>query len=349
MATKGVGKQESPHQAPADGGSAVLRPGQYLYEIREAPDVLRRVGAHLRAPGSLQLRQAADLLRPHASGRLVAVGVAGSLHAAQALEAWCGRYGIPVIATSAARLYTGGPALAEGDRILLISQSGETPELLEWIDPVRARHQELVVLVNDENSTLASAADLVLPMEAGPELGPASKTFMSSLLWMDQLCEVLHSGTTAPERMEESAIALERLMVTGLPPAMAHVWRGTTWHVGEGAALAAANQAAWLMTQTTSVGAASLNLGQLRYGAIGALDSRSLVLMYPDLEPSDMMFEVAREVRERGAHVRRVSGGREGLVFSHPLSLATVVTQAFLMNMVTEAWNRAEGKRLPVH
>ena len=126
-----------------------------------------------------KLRQAADLLRPHASGRLVAVGVAGSLHAAQALEAWCGRYGIPVIATGAARLYTGGPALAEGDRILLISQSGETPELLEWIDPVRARHQELVVLVNDENSTLASAADLVLPMEAGPELGPASKTFMS--------------------------------------------------------------------------------------------------------------------------------------------------------------------------
>lgn len=62
------------------------------------------------------------------------------------------------------------------DRTLMIavSQSGETADTLEAIEPAKRKGCKIVSIVNVESSTIARISDIVLPIKAGPEKAVAS-------------------------------------------------------------------------------------------------------------------------------------------------------------------------------
>ncbi len=55
-----------------------------------------------------------------------------------------------------------------GALYLVISQSGKSPDLLRNVEAAKAAGARVVALVNVEDSPLASLADTVLPLCAGP-------------------------------------------------------------------------------------------------------------------------------------------------------------------------------------
>ena len=72
--------------------------------------------------------------------------------------------------------------MLEGQLFLAISQSGRSEDLIESASWAKSSGALTVALVNDTNSPLASACDILLPMEAGAELSvAATKTFVSSV------------------------------------------------------------------------------------------------------------------------------------------------------------------------
>jgi len=76
-------------------------------------------------------------------------------------------------------------SLKDGDLLIGISQSGETKDLIDVINLVRAGGKKVGVLtvLNNVNSTLAlEKTDLYLPLFCGPEIAvPATKSFMNQL------------------------------------------------------------------------------------------------------------------------------------------------------------------------
>jgi len=63
----------------------------------------------------------------------------------------------------------------------LISQSGESAETKKAALALAGKGSPPVVVVNDEASSMARAASLVLPMKAGAEKSISNKTYLNTL------------------------------------------------------------------------------------------------------------------------------------------------------------------------
>lgn len=80
------------------------------------------------------------------------------------------------------------PMHFEGSACLVISQSGASPDLLAVAEAARAAGAPVIAIVNVEDSPLATLADEVLPILAGPERSvAATKSFIGSLSAVVQL------------------------------------------------------------------------------------------------------------------------------------------------------------------
>ncbi|NRA87300.1 MAG: SIS domain-containing protein [Rhizobiales bacterium] len=122
--------------------------------------------------------------------------------------------GIPVMsfAPSIGSIY--GKALKYDNALFIcISQSGKSPDLLINAEIAKKSGAYIVAFVNDETSPLASLADLVIPLHAGPELSvAATKSYIATLTALAQLVAIwsedqqLQDGLKAlPEQLQLSA------------------------------------------------------------------------------------------------------------------------------------------------
>jgi glutamine---fructose-6-phosphate transaminase (isomerizing) len=93
-----------------------------------------------------------------------------------------------------------------------ISQSGQSPDVVEVLTDARRQGAITLAITNDAGSPLASAADTVVALEAGPELAvAASKTYVAELAAIAMLSDALSGGTGARELAELPA-ELDRAM-----------------------------------------------------------------------------------------------------------------------------------------
>jgi glucosamine--fructose-6-phosphate aminotransferase (isomerizing) len=90
--------------------------------------------------------------------------------------------GLPTEVEIASEFRYRQPALGPGALGLAISQSGETADTLAALRWCKARGLATAALVNVHESTMAREADVLLPTNAGPEIGVAStKAFTSQV------------------------------------------------------------------------------------------------------------------------------------------------------------------------
>lgn len=100
--------------------------------------------------------------------------------------------------------------LREGDVVVGVTQSGETKDLVDVFNDVRARHGRsvrLLSLVNNENSTIPQEkSDAFLPILCGPEIAvAATKSFVSQLALFYVLAASLREEESAVRRRLEVA------------------------------------------------------------------------------------------------------------------------------------------------
>jgi glucosamine--fructose-6-phosphate aminotransferase (isomerizing) len=162
--------------------------------------------------------------------------------------------------------------------VLALSQSGRTPDVLEYVRRARARGAFTVALTNDPRSELGRAADAVLPLEAGPEESvAATKTYTNQLAAL-----ALLAGATAG-RGDEIAEALGEtasLLAATIPElesaaaaiAVPFAFVGRMFVVGRGLEFATAREVALKLTETCRVAAEPLTATDLAHGPIAALD-----------------------------------------------------------------------------
>jgi glutamine---fructose-6-phosphate transaminase (isomerizing) len=278
----------------------MTRPGAGLaIEFREAPDAVRRQAHCLADPlGGL----VAQLLR-RPPNVVVTCARGSSAHAATFGKYLIERHlGIPVAAAAPniASVYHGRLRL-KGQLFLTISQSGRSDDLIAAAAMARAEGALTAALVNDPESPLASACEIILPMSAGPEHSvAATKSFVASLaallrmtaMWTSDT-DMLASCDRLPGRIAQAA---ELIWSGALHPLQS---ASSLIAIGRGPTLAIAREAALKLKETCALHAEAFSSAEFRHGPVALVSSGYPVMVF---EPAD---EAAADIGVLVADLRR--------------------------------------------
>src|SRR5690242_3909451 len=106
-------------------------------------------------------------------GRVVVIGIGKSGHIARKIAATLASTGTPAFFVHAAEASHGDLGMITADDVvLLLSSSGETDELVSLLPHLKRQGARLIALTGNEQSSLATAADVHLDASVDAEAGP---------------------------------------------------------------------------------------------------------------------------------------------------------------------------------
>jgi glucosamine--fructose-6-phosphate aminotransferase (isomerizing) len=181
---------------------------------------------------------------------------------------------VTLAAPSMFTAYAGGPDL-DGQCVIGISQSGSSPDVLAVIEEASRQGLVTIALTNDPESRLAQAAELRLPLGAGPERSvPASKTYTASLLALALISQALDPDPSFEAALGQVPPALaaaleqddelDRLVPALLGPRAIVLGRGFNFSTAEEIALK--------LTETSYVLARAWSVADFEHGPIAVVE-----------------------------------------------------------------------------
>lgn len=283
-------------------------PGEiFLSEIREQPEALARLLGQEAAFASVAR---ALVERAPTVVRLVAHGssdnaAAYGVYAFGLLPGWTAMRDSISLA-----VYYNAEIDLSGSAVVALSQSGQTPDVVDYVRRARGKGALTIALTNDPDSELGRAAEAVLPLMAGPERAvAATKTYLNQL----GALALLAGGAAGRGRevaedlrrvVELLAGALEPLERAVLAVALPFAWVGRMFVTGRGLEFATAREVALKLTETCRMAAEPWTSTALAHGPVAALDPLFPVWTIASHDESlPAMVEAAARARRAGATV----------------------------------------------
>lgn len=297
----------------AEAGITPAAPGAlFRAEIREQPDALLRL-----LDGERSFADVAAEMRRRRATTVRMVGHGSSDNAASygvyafgLLPGWTALRDSISLA-----VYYGADVDMSGCTVLALSQSGRTPDVVEYARRGRRRGAYVVAVTNDPASDLAGEADAVLELHAGDERAvAATKTYSNQVAALGLLAaHAAGSGGSFAEDLRATAAAMPSFMVSveerikGV--ALTFAYAGRMFVVGRGVEFATAREIALKLLETCRVAAEPLTATDLAHGPVAALDSMFPVwAIASDDATLPAVVEAVERAHEAGATVV-ASGG----------------------------------------
>jgi glucosamine--fructose-6-phosphate aminotransferase (isomerizing) len=198
------------------------------------------------------------------------------------------------------------PLVTQGTLAVAISQSGQSPDVVEPIRYFRDGGATTVALVNDAASPLAEAAEWTMPLHAGKEQSvAATKSFITSLVagarlvaeWQND--PELKDGIAAlPDALRAAAQADWSKALDVLAPAR------NIMVVGRGISFPVALEAALKFKETSALQAEAFSGAEIKHGPMALIDEGYPLVIFATRGPTQAgLVALAEEMRGRGAHV----------------------------------------------
>ncbi|WP_267379075.1 SIS domain-containing protein [Sphingomonas sp. GC_Shp_6] len=240
--------------------------------------------------------------------------------------------GVPVVsvAPSVASLFA-APVETEGALCIAISQSGRSPDLLATTAAWQAAGIEVAALVNDEGSPLATQADWLLPLSAGPERSvAATKSCLAAMTLMVALVAAWSQDGALAEAVEALPDLLARAVAQDWSAGVAPLAAARQMFViGRGYGFAAAQEAALKLKETCAIQAEPFSAAEVRHGPMAIVGPGFPVLAFATGDAAgEGVTAVANEFAARGAIVLR-AGADDGALL--PVEAAHAAIQPILM------------------
>lgn len=198
------------------------------------------------------------------------------------------------------------PLQASGTLAISISQSGQSPDVVEPVRYFRQGGATTVALVNDIDSPLARAAEWALPLRAGKEQSvAATKSFIASLTagarlvaeWQ-QDAELKDGLAALPDALRQAARTDWSAALEVLAPAR------NIMVVGRGISFPIALEAALKFKETSSLQAEAFSGAEIKHGPMALIDEGYPLLIFATRGPTQAgLVALADEMRGRGARV----------------------------------------------
>ncbi|MBP9234834.1 MAG: SIS domain-containing protein [Hyphomonadaceae bacterium] len=277
-------------------------------EARESPSV----AARLVERATPRLRELGERLRLLSPRYAVAAG-RGSSDAAALLAKYLfeARLGLPTVsAAPSIRSIYGRQLNIEKALVLAISQSGRSPDLVEFCRSATGPDVLRVGMINDEASPLADIMDVLLSLEAGPEKSvAATKSCIAAM--------TLVFGLTAHWRNDQVMIAAFERAPDVLAAALVEDWSaaeaffdgdGPIYVIGRGPGLAVAAEAALKLKETNGLHAEAVSAAEVRHGPFALVGPALRVVIFAQRDAAfDGLSKLAGDLEALGSAVLLVS------------------------------------------
>ncbi|MGH8041440.1 MAG: SIS domain-containing protein [Rudaea sp.] len=315
--------------------------------------------AHQLAANDAAITRLAASLRAQPP-RFIVTGARGSSDHAATFAKYVFETQIGLITASASPSISSvyaAPQHLEGALFLAISQSGRSPDLVHQAQTARRAGARVVALVNHADSPLATVAECVIPLHAGAEISvAATKSYICTLT------AVLHLAA----RWREDAALLDALFA--MPEGLCLSW-DLDWSplvdglvgarnlfvIGRGFGFGAALEAALKFKETCALHAEAFSSAEVRHGPMALVGEDFPVLFFcqPD-DTRDGTLALAREFRERGAHVLVAAPGADADPLpvresAHPACTPLLAIQSFYRAASALALRRGLDPDVPPH
>lgn len=280
-------------------------------EAAQAPGVVRaQLGENRQV-----LQRLAQRLRESPPRVVVTLGRGSSDHAATfaryLIETRLGIMSASA-APSVSSIYDASPGMKD-TVCLVISQSGQSPDLLTAAQAAADAGALVVALVNDEASPLAGLAHVVAPLRAGPELSvAATKSFIGALSAITQLVAHWTGDEALLAALDGLPQLLERAWALDWSAALAPLQMAQNLYVvGRGVGFGVAQEAALKFKETSGLHAEAFSSAEVRHGPMALIGPGFPVLAFSqDDETRDGLEAMAAACAGLGATVIKAGGTR---------------------------------------
>ncbi|POZ61220.1 SIS domain-containing protein [Chromobacterium alticapitis] len=217
------------------------------------------------------------------------------------------RLGVPVVSLpmSIVTLHQ-SPLAVSGQLAVAVSQSGQSPDLVDTMKALSAAGAHTVALVNKPGSPLAEACHWAAPLCAGEEKSvAATKSYITSLSAVARLVAhwqndagLLAALENLPKRLSEAAAQDWSVAIDVLKPAE------RIMVVGRGLGFAVALEAALKFKETCAIQAEAFSGAEIKHGPMALIDEGYPLLIFAPRGPEQQgLVALAAEMRGRGAKV----------------------------------------------
>jgi glucosamine--fructose-6-phosphate aminotransferase (isomerizing) len=284
---------------------------RFREEIGEQPLLASRMLAESRGA----LTSIAARIRETRSRGLVIAARGSFGHAALYAKYLFGVRNHMMVALAAPSLFTsyGSPPDLAGQCVIGISQSGAAPDVIAVIEEASRQGMVTVAVTNDPDSRLARAAELLMPLGAGPERSvPASKTYTASLLALALISQALDPDPSFEAALGQVPPAisaaleqddeLDRLVPALLGPRAIVLGRGFNFSTAEEIALK--------LTETSYMLARAWSVADFEHGPIAVVEPGfPVVLVDGRGQVSADMESIGQRLADQGCRVVRLLDG----------------------------------------
>ena len=314
-------------------------------EAREAP---KRIAEQLAA-NAAAVQQVVQQIRARAPKFVYMVGRGSSDHAGVFAKYLIEiELGLPVAAAapSIASVYNKTLQLADA-LVLVISQSGRSPDILAQVEMAKRSGAMVVALVNDTTSPLAEQAHFVLPLHVGAEKAvAATKSYLATLSAILQLVSVWADNTALqqavnnlPHYLQSAIDAPQQLNGTALEK-VAHLVV-----LGRGLGYAISREIALKLKEVCGIHAEAFSSAEFLHGPVTLVKNQFAIV---DVSVEDESIVAHRsqidDVKQRGAAVMQLHHQGQN---AHPRLLPLLVLQRFYLDVEVVARSRGINPDAP--
>lgn len=273
-------------------------------EASETPDVFRRQLVANQA----QIAELAEAIKAHDPEFAYMIGRGTSDHAGV-----FGKYlietemGLPVAAAAPSVNSVFGKTLRlQKALVIVISQSGRSPDILAQAKMAKEKGALCVALVNDETSPLKDIADFFIPLCAGPEIAvAATKSYLATLFALLSIVGACTNNSQVQDALTELPEKMENVIATS--PVMTSKLLGSMERcvvLGRAFGYAVSREIALKMKEVCGIQAEAFSSAEFLHGPISLLNRGVAILdvHVPDAS-SQYHKDQIEEVKRRGANV----------------------------------------------
>ncbi len=257
--------------------------------------------------------------------------------------------GVPVVhaAPSVATVYKRRLQLNDSV-VLVLSQSGRSPDIVTQAEMAKASGAYVVALVNDAESPLAQTANDVLPLAVGPEKAvAATKSYLATLSALLQLTAHFSGNETL-----QSALTQLPAQLTAATQAPAQLHAEALHNVdrlvvlARGLGFAIAKEMALKMKEVCGIQAEAFSSAEFLHGPV-ALAHNDLTVIDAEIRDEALLAHQQKiaDVAARGARVLTLSQSVNDV---HPRIAPLILLQRFYLDIARIAVARGFNPDQPV-
>ena len=194
---------------------------------------------------------------------------------------------------------------------IVISQSGETADLIKAIHKIKKKNYEVLAICNVENSTIKELSDYFININAGAEIAVAStKSYILSSLVLYQLANQLKGLDYEKQYLATinniSSIFESKDKIKLLSSFLAT--KRDLYYLGKGIDYLICNEASLKLKEISYIHSESFPSGELKHGSIALITKDSIVIgIITDPDNEKLIRNSLEEVKSRGAKTYVIS------------------------------------------